>query len=94
MSTHDVITLSPFTLGGGRCKTILGVEQGLGETLFEMYHFDTYLSYIYYYSIFFPVGKLFHVPRFDTLSLCFFISLNCSNFRVDFLSQYPVFADI
>lgn len=60
--THDVITLSPFTLGGGRCKTILGVEQGLGETLFEMYHFDTVLSYIYYYSIFFPIGKIFRPP--------------------------------
>lgn len=58
-------TLSLFTLGGGRCKTILGVEQGLGETLFGMYHFDTVLSYISYYSIFFPVFKKFRATRND-----------------------------
>lgn len=75
-------------------RQFLGVEQGLGETLFEMYHFDTYLSYIYYYSIFFPVGKHFHAPYSDTLCRYFFISPNCNKFRADFLSQYPAFLDI
>ena len=41
MFTLDVTTLSLFTLGGGRCKTFWGVEQGLGETLLEMYRIDT-----------------------------------------------------
>ena len=75
------ITLSLFTLGGGRCKTILGVEQGLGETLFEMYHFDTVLSYIYYYSIFFPIDKRFRLPTFDTVLAYFFILPHYNSFR-------------
>lgn len=31
LKTHDVFALSPFTLGGGRCKTILGVDRALGK---------------------------------------------------------------
>ena len=72
----------------------LGVEQGLGETLFEMYLFDTVLSYIYYYSIFFPVGKHFHARRFDMTLHYFFISIYYNMFRAEFLSQFPLFWDI
>lgn len=88
------IALSLFTLGGGRCKTILGVEQGLGETLFLNVPFDTVLSYISNYSMFFPFGKHFCMSYSDMTRGYFFISPNYSMFRLDFLSQYRVFSEI
>ncbi|MCD8180100.1 MAG: hypothetical protein LUF26_01280, partial [Firmicutes bacterium] len=61
MSTQDVAHYRylPSVVEGVRH---FGGRQGLGETLFEMYRFDTVLSYIYYYNIFFQLSSIFVRP--------------------------------